>query len=58
MKKLIGLGLLAVTGMTAFAAPAAANERYDRGRKEVIVVRHHKRVRRHPVVRMERDWRR
>ncbi|HEX3880635.1 MAG TPA: hypothetical protein VHW24_26820 [Bryobacteraceae bacterium] len=53
MKKLIGLGLLALTGMTAFAAPAAARERFDH--RKVVVVRHERRARNHhKVVRYER----
>jgi hypothetical protein len=56
MKKTIGLGLLMLTGMTAFAAPAAA-ERFDRApaRKEVVVVNHNRRPRVHRVVRGKYD---
>jgi hypothetical protein len=46
MKKTIGLGLLMVTAMTAFAAP------YERGRevrKEIVVVHHNRRARSHRV---------
>jgi hypothetical protein len=57
MKKLIGLGVLMVTGMTAFAAPAAAYERFDgcNGRKEVVVVRHDNRGGDHRDVRGAND---
>jgi hypothetical protein len=53
MKKTIGLGLLMLTAMTAFAAPAAAFERFNRTpvRKEVVVVHHNRRPRGHRVVR-------
>ena len=53
MKKTIGLGLLMLTGMTAFAAPAAAAERFYRApaRKEVVVVHHNRRARFHRVAR-------
>jgi hypothetical protein len=56
MKKTIGLGLLMLTAMTAFAAPAAAFERFNRTpvRKEVVVV-HHNRRRAHRVVRAKYD---
>ena len=56
MKKAIGLGLLMLTGMTAFAAPAAA-ERFNRPpvRKEVVVVHHNRRPRVHRVVREKHD---
>ena len=54
MKKLIGLGGLMVTGMTAFAAPAAAYERFDGcNRREVVVVRHDNRVPIHREVRAD-----
>jgi hypothetical protein len=57
MKKTIGLGLLMLTAMTAFAAPAAAYERFNRTpvRKEVVVVRHNRRPRAHRVVRAKYD---
>ncbi len=57
MKKTIGLGLLLLTGMTAFAAPAAAAPRYRETtvRKEVVVVKHHKRMRGRRVVRAKYD---
>jgi hypothetical protein len=57
MKKTIGLGLLMLTGMAAFAAPASAAERFDRarGRKEVEVVHHNRRPRVHRVVRERYD---
>lgn len=57
MKKTIGLGLLMLTGMTAFAAPAAATERFYRApvRKEVVVVHHNRRPRVHRVVREKFD---
>jgi hypothetical protein len=51
MKKTIGLAVLLLTGMTAFAQPAAAFERFT-GRKEVVVVSHHKRPRIHRQVRI------
>ena len=53
MKKTIGLGLLMLTGITAFAAPAAAAERFNRApaRREVVVVHHNRRPRIHRVVR-------
>jgi len=56
MKTTIGLGLLMLTGMTAFAAPAAA-ERFNRTpvRKEVVVVHHNRRPRVHRVVRQKFD---
>lgn len=52
MKKTIGLGLLLLTGMTAFAAPAAAMERFNGPtvRKEVVVVHRNRRARVHRVV--------
>jgi hypothetical protein len=49
MKKLLGLGLLALTGMTAFAAPAAARERFDAHRK-VVVVSHNRHARGRRVI--------
>jgi hypothetical protein len=57
MKKAIGLGLLMLTGMTAFAAPAAAVERFYRApaRKEVVVVHHNRRARFHRVMRERFD---
>ena len=57
MKKTIGLGLLMLTGMTAFAAPAAAAERFNRTpvRKEVVVIHHNRRPRVHRVVRGKFD---
>jgi len=57
MKKTIGLGLLMLTGMTAFAAPAAAAEWFHRTpvRKEVVVVHHNRRPRVHRVVRERYD---
>jgi hypothetical protein len=61
MKKTIGLGLLLLTGITAFAAPAANYERYDgaTARREVVVVKHHNRVpaRRIGRARYDRDRR-
>ncbi len=53
MKKTIGLGLLLLTGITAFAAPAAAYERFNGPvvRKEVVVVHYNRRPRAHRVVR-------
>jgi hypothetical protein len=52
MKKTIGLGLLMLTGLTAFAAPAAAAD-FHRApvRKEVVVVHHNRRARFHRVAR-------
>lgn len=53
MKKAIGIGLLMLTGMTAFAAPAAAYEM--RGGhtaivvKKEVVVHHTRRTRAHRV---------
>ena len=46
-----------LTGMTAFAAPAAAAERFNRTpvRKEVVVVHHNRRPRVHRVVRQKFD---
>ncbi len=56
MKKTIGLGLLLLTGMTAFAAPAAAAQRYmGRNEHKVVVVSHHRRARAHRVVRAKHD---
>jgi hypothetical protein len=57
MKKAIGLGLLMLTGMAAFAAPASAAERFDRAhvRREVVVVHHNRRPRVHRVVREKFD---
>ncbi len=57
MKKTIGLGLLLLTGITAFAAPAAAYERYDacNTRKVVVVERRPERpVYRAPRIQYER----
>lgn len=58
MKKTIGLGLLLLTGMTAFAAPAAAYERII-GRtevvKQVVVVHHKNRWRNRRTVRVQYD---
>ena len=52
MKKLIGLGLLAMTGLTAFAAPAAAACNV---RREVVVVRHDNRFRDRRDIRVQFD---
>jgi hypothetical protein len=53
MKKTIGIAILMLTGITAFAQPAAALERFNgnNGRKEVVVVKHHNRMRSHRQVR-------
>jgi len=56
MKKLIGLAVLALTGMTAFAAPAAheAFNGRNEGRNEtrkVVAARHVSRTRNHRVAR-------
>lgn len=55
MKKLIGLGVLLATGITAFAAPAY--ERFDgcNTRKEAVVVRHDNRAPIHRDVRVNYD---
>jgi hypothetical protein len=54
MKKLIGFGVLMVTGMTAFAAPAAAYERFDGcNRREAVVVRRDHRVPIHREARVD-----
>jgi hypothetical protein len=56
MKKTIGLGLLLLTGMTAFAAPAAAAQRFvGRNERKAAVVSHHKRARAHRVARAKYD---
>ncbi len=53
MKKTIGIAVLLLTGITAFAQPAAASQRFNGNnfRKEVVVVNHHKRMRPHRQVR-------
>ncbi len=57
MKKAIGIGLLMLTGITAFAAPAAAYEMKG-GRttvvKKEVIVHNNRRVRGHRVFHIEK----